>query len=507
MDILGIRTLVQEADDHGISLWVANGELHFQSAPCAMSDQLRARLQSRKSEIIAALSDPDFRRRECSATAPIIESTRFDWEHIRLGNTDVAVTNGTHSVVSLGGKLDVAALQHSVEELVQTHRILGARVVDGGHGPQFVFDVQAASMLRIVDLSAVPDGERQAAAGRALADLVWSRMDIERGPLFQAFLVKMTDSKFLVGFVVHHFISDHASIALISKDLASGYRPFHPTARQAPRPLPLQYAEYAMAVNEWLHGPALPYRLEYWRGQLHGACITRLPPDFDSAPTESGDVEIARFTLGADICRALRQLAREEQTTVFVLLLAAKMATLSHLTGSEDITVMAMYSGRADPRLSRLVGATANIVALRTRVPMRMPLAELIRRVRDTCDAAYRHNVPYGYVGAILRECGASHVFPFVNFVNLRVLESRDAQFESAEPVFVTRPSPSRGTTEQYSSHWLQLRDTTQGISGAVGYSTLMYSRQTIDRMVDTYSRMLELCTSRRDIRLSGLLP
>ncbi|HLL48350.1 MAG TPA: AMP-binding protein, partial [Longimicrobiaceae bacterium] len=92
----------------------------------------------------------------------------------------------------LAGALDAAALEWSLGEVVKRHEALRTtfRVV-GGVAAQVVAEAGGWT-LPVEDLSALPEGEREAGARRRVGEEAARGFDLERGPLFRARLLRLS---------------------------------------------------------------------------------------------------------------------------------------------------------------------------------------------------------------------------------------------------------------------------------------------------------------------------
>jgi amino acid adenylation domain-containing protein len=166
----------------------------------------------------------------------------------------------------------------------------------------------------------------------------------------------------------------------------------HFAGRSADLPeLPVQYADYAVWQREWLQGEELERQLVYWRGQLEGMETLRLPADRarPALPTYRGSREFVRIE--EPIASGLKRLAREENITLFMILLAVFQLLLSRYSGQEDIAVGTLTAGRNRVETEGLIGFFVNTLVLRTDLGGNPTFRQLLQRVRDTALAAYSH--------------------------------------------------------------------------------------------------------------------
>ena len=151
---------------------------------------------------------------------------------------------------------------------------------------------------------------------------------------------------------MHHIVTDGWSYGVAAGELATLYEAFR---RGEPSPLPalpIQYADYAAWQREWLRGDVLDELLGYWKGRLTDAPDLELPTDRPRPAVRSPRGASKDFALPRDLSRALVELSRREDATLFMTLLAAFQVLLAKYSGQDDVVVgsPAANRGRAEAR-------------------------------------------------------------------------------------------------------------------------------------------------------------
>lgn len=126
----------------------------------------------------------------------------------------------------------------------------------------------------------------------------------------------------------HHAITDGTSLGILSRDFAAAYGAALHNSQPRWQPLSVAYVDYAAWQRSELAGDALEAELEWWRQTLAGApALLELPTDRPrpGKMTFSGD-QVSFSTPGA-VRKGLLQLATAQQTTPFVVMLAALQAS------------------------------------------------------------------------------------------------------------------------------------------------------------------------------------
>jgi non-ribosomal peptide synthetase component F len=175
---------------------------------------------------------------------------------------------------------------------------------------------------------------------------------------------------------------------------------------------------------------------------------------------------------------------------MFMLLLAAFQTLLYRYTGQEDIIIGTGIANRTHVQLEHLIGCFFNILALRGDLKDNPTFAELLRRTRDISLGAYAHQeIPFEYLLEHLRRDKDSSRSPIfhVMFVlqNLPV-----SQFHV--PGLTLSLIPIKRDIAKFDLT-LFMDDGADGISGSFEYSTDLFDRSTIVRMIEHF---INLCRS-----------
>ncbi len=195
------------------------------------------------------------------------------------------------TAVRLRGRLDAAALGRSVNEIIRRHEALRTTFAAPAGTPLQVIAPGLTISVPVVDLSNLPDAEREAEAQRRAVAEARRPFDLARGPLLRVTLLKLGPEEHIALVTMHHIVSDGWSIGVFVAELAALYNAFSQDQGQgalAPSPLPdlpIQYADYAAWQQDWLQGgagptPGLlarPIGLGGWRSR--GSPVLELPTD------------------------------------------------------------------------------------------------------------------------------------------------------------------------------------------------------------------------------------
>lgn len=404
--------------------------------------------------------------------------------------------------IRMHGRLDVAALEWTLQEIVRRHEILRMtfETVDGHPrqriNPAFTFS------LPVTDLSAWEDDERAAEVERVATDTARTPFDLVRGPLLRAKLLKLGDEEHVLLLTMHHIISDGWSNTVLVREVTALYEAF---GAGLPSPLPelsVQYADYATWQRNWLRGEVLESQLAYWRQQLAGAPPLELPTDRPRPTVQTFNGAALPFELSQDLSEALGALSRRTGTTLYMTLLAAFALLLSRYSGQTDVVLGGDTANRTRVETEGLIGFFVNMLVLRIPLEGNPRFTELLRRVRDITLEAYAHQeLPFEKLVEelhVTRELSRNPLFQVLFTLQNASRYQLDAPGLWLEPVFAGgRPAKFDLT--------LFMMESKEGLRGVFEYNTDLFDQATVQRMAGHFETLLTTLVDDPQQRVSAL--
>src|SRR5690606_1558013 len=138
-------------------------------------------------------------------------------------------------------------------------------------------------------------------------------------------------------FTMHHIVSDGWSMNVLVSEIATVYAALRDGMPVPLPPLPIQYADFALWQRRWLDGGELDRQLAYWTLQLDAAPTLDLPTDRPRPAVLSTRGAVHTFRIPPELAGHLRDLARTEGVTLYMLLLAAFDLVLARHAGQHDV--------------------------------------------------------------------------------------------------------------------------------------------------------------------------
>ena len=499
--------------DRGVKLWAEGEKLRFTAPQGALTPALKAELGERKAEVLAFLrqgqaaapaAGPVPRALPEGDPVPLSFAQQRLWflDQLNPGSAGYNVTRA----VRLAGDLRVDVLGRAVGEVIRRHSVLRTTFGTSDGAPIQVVAPSLVLPLPVVDLRALPPGDRLAEAGRWVDREGRRPFDLAVGPLLRLDLLRLADAEHLVVSTMHHIVSDGWSTGLLFREMGVLYEAFL-AGRPSPLPeLPIQYADFALWQREYLDGEVLKGQLDWWRQHFEGAPDSLdLPTDRPRSEARGERAARRAFNLPRGTAAALRAIAQAEGATLFMVLFAAWSALLSRASGQEDVVLGVPIANRNRTEIEGLIGFFVNTLALRTDLSGDPGWRELLARVRRATVGAYAHqDLPFERLVEELRPERALAANPL--FQVMFALQAAQRENSFSLPGLTMSPSPlgSSGGPAKFDLT-LSLIEGPEGVYGALEYRAELFDAPTVIRLLEHFRVLLEGIAADPGLPLSRL--
>jgi amino acid adenylation domain-containing protein len=299
--------------------------------------------------------------------------------------------------VRLTGPLEVTALERALTEIVHRNEVLRTTFSQVEGTPVQNIHENANISLAHVVLNSVPLAEREAMASDGILNEIRRPFDLEHGPVIRALLVDIAPDHRILALTMHHIVSDRWSVDVLIRELAILYGAFSSGSASTLKPLPIQYADFALWQRSPERSALFDQQLEWWKETLRPPVpVADLPCDHPRPAVYCADSGRLKVPLSSELIDALIQAGRSDGATLFMTMLAAICALLFRHTGQEEIVVGTPIVNRAAAETASLIGCFVNTLALRMDGSGYPDWREFLSRVRSVClDAYERQDVPF----------------------------------------------------------------------------------------------------------------
>ncbi len=201
--------------------------------------------------------------------------------------------------------------------------------------------------------------------------------DLHKGYPIRVGLAALESGEYILLIDMHHIINDGQSHDILLQDFWALY------SDKQLAPLSLQYRDFAeWQQHEQQEGELLKQK-SFWLQEFEDEVkVLDLPLDYERPETKSTEGGEYSFVLNAEETESLKQFAKEENVTLFVLMLSFYNVLLAKLSNQQDIVIGVPTSGRSNSDLEKIVGLFLNILPIRNQVAGNLKFVDFVREVK-----------------------------------------------------------------------------------------------------------------------------
>jgi amino acid adenylation domain-containing protein len=300
-------------------------------------------------------------------------------------------------VYQLRGNLNVGALERALKELVRRHEALRTVFGEIAGEPVQIIKNGLTIQLDVCDFHETSVDESSQRVASMVLEERETCFDLTKGPLMRVKVIQLTDSKSFLLLTLHHIICDHWSIQIIQRELAALYESFIGGRSPSLAEPGIQLTDYAVWERRLLEEGLFTAQMDFWKLQLTRPAA---PLAFQQTRAEKknrrsrGSLQPIEFDVG--LFAGIKELAKRENCTPFMIIVAALSIVLYQLSGQRDIRIGTLVANRRWKNVEFTVGYIMNTIVLCLQVGPNTTFAQLLKTTRDIVLAAFaRQELPF----------------------------------------------------------------------------------------------------------------
>lgn len=431
----------------------------------------------------------------------------------------------------LTGRLDRAALQSSLDFMIERHEVLRTSFSvasnnnsydDAGVPQQNIHPAYPCPMV-IDFLTEMDEQQQQEMSDIATKDEAQKPFNLAKLPLIRNRLLQLSDEKHTLIVTMHHIIADGWSMGIVMRELSALYLLSLQSKESADRlifspedhsvttlsgekllpALPIQYSDYATWQKSSVMQSTLSDQLGYWSGQLADAnTVLDLAFDRPRGAQQSFKGSSVRFEIDASVTEKLRRISSTQNCTLYMTLLSAWGVLLYRHSGEEDILVGSPIANRNHQDIEGLIGFFVNTLAMRFDFKGNPTFSDFLAQVRKTSlDAFANQDLPFEkLVDSIQPERDLSRNPLFQVMFAL--------QNAPAEKFGLSGLSIDVIETQRISALFdlvLDMWETEHSLIGVFEFATDLWDRSTIEHMVGQFIELLSAIAEQPSMPIKSL--
>jgi amino acid adenylation domain-containing protein len=419
------------------------------------------------------------------------------------------------SLIHFKGDVEVKRIEQSLAAMIQRHEIYRTTFHEENGQTYQVVHPAWSPALKYVDLRSILPEHRHEELDQQIALDLQVDFDLARLPLVHWSLYQTAQDEFTLLFLEHHLVHDGWSFNVFIRDWIEIYRSLSDGSQPVLPDLPIRFSDFACDQHKWIHTQEAKDQVDFWK-----AALIDVPPVLDiprdrSRPGIEGFVgSNIRVRVPASLFASLKNLSREESATSYMTMLAAFYVLLNQYTGKDDLVVGSGIANRKKKEVENILGMFINTTVFRARLSPQTTFRTFLGDVRkNSLDVYNNQEIPFDKIVEAInpdRSLSNNPLFQIMfNFndaplqefrfpgAHLRLEEGIDNGSSKVDlnVIVIPRPEQLVGTGSGASQETVMLWE----------YSTALFDRPRIARMIDNYLALLQNIVDYPDRKLSEL--
>lgn len=380
------------------------------------------------------------------------------------------------SFIKINGKIDYNRVDQAFRKIIERHSVFrSAFVKNNGSIKQFVMD----NVDFRIDVVEVGTGDVDEAIRECIRVF-----DLSEPPFIRVSLLKISDEEHILVMDLHHIISDGISMNIITEEFLKLYR------GDECEEVGVQYKDYAVWEKESSeYRDMIAKQEKYWESVLGKDLPNiQLPYDYERFNVKNSKGARKYFNISKDKTDLLKELAKENKSRLFHVLLAAYYLMLHKFSKQNDIIIGTAIANRRFAEVEKMLGVFANSLPLRCSVDSKLKFIDFLKYVTEQFDCA-EENQEYPFdemVRKFNKQRDLSRNSFFDVFFIMQTIKALNTNFGE----FNVEPYHYNGNTAKFDL-FLEVFDVNGELDLSFEYSTKLFKEETIEKFVDTYIEII----------------
>ncbi|MFE3577360.1 amino acid adenylation domain-containing protein [Lysinibacillus sp. NPDC059133] len=399
-----------------------------------------------------------------------------------------SITYNIPYLLEMEGELDTVKLQKAIYQLLQRHETLRTSFETIGDELHQKINDDVELLIESLEL-----GEQN--INNIALDFV-KPFNLSNAPLLRVKLIKVNSNQHILMIDIHHIISDGLSMNIFLKDLATFY------SGEKLEPLKIQYKDFSNWQNNFIQSKGIKNQEKYWLKHISDYEPLRLPLDYSRSYNQPFEGETINFELDSEIVKRLKVFSKNNEVTLYTLLLAAFNVLLYRYTDEADIVVGSLVAGRNNGDLNNVIGMFVNTVALRNQPEGNKNFSDFLLEVKENVLKAHENqDYPFDKLVkklGIKRELNRNPLFD-----TMFILQNTITDFVEFEGL-KTQTYPYKSRISKFDIT-LSAEEHMSKLLFEIEYSNQLFKKDTIERMVGHYQNILKTVIKQPKIKLKDI--
>jgi acyl carrier protein len=410
----------------------------------------------------------------------------------------IGITYNIPGISILDTPLDIDKLQIACNRIVERHESFRTSFHPQKGKLMQKIHSEVDIPVQVIDTTQYQNLDKED-IGKIIADFI-QPFDLGQAPLLKVSIADLPGNRQLVLMDQHHIISDGVASLVVLEELKTLY-----FGEDLPE-LKLRYRDYVQWLHNHLESGRIKPQEDYWMNRFSGSLPKlELPLNYPRPQVQSFEGELITLQISPELTSRIREFANKNKTTIFILMLTIYNILLHKYNKQEDIIVGTMNAGRAHPDLEGVVGLFVRTLALRNFPRPQITFKEFLEQVmKNTLQDFENLDYPFSQVLEKLdypRDLGRNPLFDTV-----LIVQNTQFKLEDGKPAeLIAKSSHGYKNTTAKFDLVVELIETPEQIVGCFQYCTQLFSRNTIELMMERFMALIANVLDNEEALISQL--
>ncbi|WP_316833090.1 non-ribosomal peptide synthetase [Pedobacter aquatilis] len=450
-------------------------------------------------KLIATTYNPFQEHKKIEKIVVINEPQRLIWLSCIIGGASASLAYNESVSLSLTGEFDFLSLKEAFDEVISRHEALRATVTTSGEH-LIIYDEWHLD-IPLIDISNVTD--KQASIKSFISSEMNEAFDLQNGPLFRAFVHKLSNDHHHLTIVGHHMVCDGWSFGIILENLSHLYNS-KITGSKSLLKKANQISEYALTMHDFKSSALHEEVKNYWLSVYQdGIPMVDFPTDYPRPINRTYQSHRFDHPVSLNLVEQLKKLGAKNGASLVNTLLSAFEIFIALKTGQVDIIVGIPTAGQAAAEMFELVGHCVNLLALRAKVDSSLTFSQyLAERKAAFFDAYENQKFTFGELVETLDHQRVQSRIPILPIIfNIDMGMDTLVSFEKLQHQLISNP-------RVYETFEIFLNATGSESSFVLewSYNTQLFKLDTIKKLSAQFEQLLETLVTLPDSKVKQLI-
>lgn len=510
---INVKQLLLKLERKGIRLRLDGGEIYYSAQSKHINAEILNQIKTRKIDIINYLKQrpiaPTLGDIQLDSNSLDVDRACFPLSYAQKSfwTLEEQMPDNTYSIlinsILVLGEININAFKQAFSELINKHKILSTVIRKKDGEPRQEIKSLLPYELEVAGINNTTAEERKEEIANYIINEYDQPFNLERGPLFRAKLMRITDDQAVIVLTIHHIICDGWSLELLNKELINNYNSICENKALPDTISTISMGQFALWQQQMAKTGYWDKELDYWKNKL-ALKDSKLLPKSEKSEANRIDFGVKRIKIElllSDV-KMINQIKSEASFTNMMVFIFILKLLLRAWTDKDNVRVGILSATRIHDVLESSIGLFMNTLVLSTNIENHLTLREALEKVRSVILEAYNNQMlPFEYLLEQLNsesELNHSGLFSVMLLYHpfSKIVTSNDGvRFQRMD----MKTIENREHLPTSFDLIVAIQEKEKGIMISATYKKSVFKEQTMVRFVDDFKKIIGLLNDKPD--------